>query len=260
MSGCVQGETSALEARHVAYSYVRSTSVLDDVSALVAPGSFLAILGVNGCGKSTLLSCMDDLLHPQAGAVMLDDCALSSVDRATRAQKIALVAQRSAANRLTVYDAVLLGRMPYIKGAPSEHDHRIVEEVLDELGLSSFALRYTDELSGGEYQKVVLARAFAQRSDVLLLDEPTNNLDPANQQDVMKAVRRAVDERGIAAAAVLHDVNLALRYCDRFLLLRDGIVEVQGGPEVMTEAAIERVYDMEVDIIEHKGCNLRQYR
>ena len=106
-----------------------------------------------------------------------------------------------------------------MQGAPSEEDHAVVSKVLSDLGLSDFALRYIDELSGGEYQKVVLARAFVQQTDVLLLDEPTNNLDPANQQEVMRVVREEVVARNLAAAAVLHAVHLALRWCDRFLML-----------------------------------------
>ena len=163
------------------------------------------------------------------------------------------MAQHSHAGRLAVYDAVLLGRKPLIKSAPTEADLAVVDEVLKKLGLTDFALRYVDELSGGEYQKVVLARAFVQQTAVLLLDEPTNTLDPANQQEVMRVVRAAVDESGIAAAAVLHDVNLALRYCDRFLMLKDGRVAALGGPDIVTEESVRLVYGMETDVIEHRG-------
>ena len=246
----------SLEARNVAFSYSRDQRVLQNVSASVLPGSFLAILGVNGCGKSTLLSCMNSLLKPADGVVLLDGRDLAEVSRTERAEKMALVAQHSHANRLTVYDAILLGRKPRVKGAPSEEDLRIVDEVVDSLGLATYALRYVDELSGGEYQKVVLARAFAQQTSILLLDEPTNNLDPANQQEVMRVVRRAVDEKGLAAVAVLHDVNLALRYCDRFLMIKDGTVAVQGDASSVTEESIELVYGMKVDVIEHKGCKV----
>lgn len=242
-----------LEAREVAFSYLKDRPVLRSVSTTIEPGSFLAILGVNGCGKSTLLSCLDDLLHPDGGAVLLEGKPLMQVSREQRAEKVALVAQHSHANRLAVYDAVLLGRKPLIKGAPTAEDYEAVDAVLEDLGLTKFALRHVNELSGGEYQKVMLARAFAQQTEVLLLDEPTNNLDPANQQEVMQVVRDAVDSRGLAAAAVLHDVNLALRYCDRFCMLKDGYVEVQGGQEIITEESIYAVYGMRADIIEHQG-------
>lgn len=249
-----------LEARELAFSYLKDRPVLRSVSTTVEPGSFLAILGVNGCGKSTLLSCLDDLLHPDGGEVLLDKVPLTQITREQRAEKIAFVAQSSRASRLVVYDAVLLGRKPLIKGAPTKKDYEAVDAVLEELGLTAFALRHVNELSGGEYQKVMLARAFAQQTEVLLLDEPTNNLDPANQQEVMRVVRDAVDSRSLAAAAVLHDINLALRYCDRFCMLKDGYVEVQGGQEIITEESIHSVYGMRAGIIEHQGRKVVIFR
>ena len=242
-----------LEARGIGFSYRAGTPVLKDVSIELAPGSFTAILGVNGCGKSTLLSCLMGLRKPDDGQVLLDGTPLREVKRRARAQKVALVAQHSHANRLTVYDSVLVGRHPLMQGGPTAADYAVIRETLDRLGLSAYSLRYADELSGGEYQKMVLARAFVQQAETLLLDEPTNNLDPANQQEVMREVRCEVDERGIAACAVMHDINLALRYCDRFLFLKDGVVDAVGAGEIVTPARIKRVYNMDADVIEHGG-------
>lgn len=242
-----------LAACGLGFSYRVGTPVLRNVSIELAPGSFTAILGVNGCGKSTLLSCLMGLRKPDAGRVLLDGVPMGGVKRRARAQKVALVAQHSHANRLTVYDSVLVGRHPLMQGAPTEADHAVVRETLERLGLSAYSLRYADELSGGEYQKMVLARAFVQQAETLLLDEPTNNLDPANQQEVMREVRREVDERGIAACAVMHDINLAIRYCDRFLFLKDGAVDAVGGRECITPERIKRIYGMDADIIEHGG-------
>lgn len=245
-----------LEARDVHFSYRAGTPILAGVDVDVRPGSFLAILGVNGCGKSTLLSCLTGAARPLSGQVLLDGVPLGRVHRLERARKVAFVAQHSHANRLTVYDSVLLGRRPHMQGAPSQEDHRIVLDTLKRLDLARCELRYTDELSGGEYQKMVLARAFVQQAETLLLDEPTNNLDPANQQEVMREVRAEVDRRGIAAAAVMHDINLSLRYCDRFLFLKDGAVDAVGGMEVVTAAQVKRVYGMDCEIIEHRGRRL----
>lgn len=242
-----------LEANGVTFSYRKGVSILKNASIKLAPGSFAAILGVNGCGKSTLLSCLIGLRKPDEGQVLLDGEPMQQVPRRIRARKVALVAQHSHANRLTVYDSVLVGRNPLMQGAPTAADHEAVHAVLARLGLSSYALRYADELSGGEYQKMVLARALVQQTATLLLDEPTNNLDPANQQEVMREVRSEVDERGIAACAVMHDINLALRYCDRFLFLKDGTVDAAGGRECVTSERIKRIYGMDADIIEHNG-------
>ena len=245
-----------LEAHGLHFAYRAGSPILQGVDIDLAPGSFLAILGVNGCGKSTLLSCLTGAAKPASGQVLLDGAPLGQVHRLDRARKVAFVAQHSHANRLTVYDAVLLGRRPHMQGGPSKEDRQIVENALERLGLAKCELRYTDELSGGESQKMVLARAFVQRADTLLLDEPTNNLDPANQQEVMREVRDEVDGRGIAAAAVLHDINLALRYCDRFLFLADGRVDAVGNQGIVTPEQIERIYGMKSDVVEHRGRRL----
>ena len=135
--------------------------------------------------------------------------------------------------------------------APTAQDRAIVSEVLAELGLADYALRYLDELSGGEYQIVVLARAFVQRTETLLLDEPTNNLDPSNQQEVMRLVCKEIEQRGIGALAVMHDMNLALKHCNRFAFIKDGVVDAYGTSEIVTAEEIERVYGMRSEVIEH---------
>lgn len=243
----------ALCASDVAFSYGRAHRVLQRISADIVRGSFLAIIGVNGCGKSTFLDCLDGILKPQRGTVRLGGRDLDAVSRRDRAQSIAYVAQHSHANRLIAYDALLLGRKPFIEGTPSDEDFAIVDGVIADMGLHDLAFRYMDELSGGEYQKIVIGRALVQCRDVLLLDEPTNNLDLANQLETMSLIRRTVDTRGIAAAAVLHDINLALAFCDRFLALKQGEPVAYGGPEAITESLIRLVYGIDADIIEHNG-------
>lgn len=249
-------DATTLEARDIAFAYPGGGQVLEQVSAQILPGSFLAILGVNGSGKSTLLSCLDDIIRPQRGEVLLAGCALSDLTREERARQIALVAQHSHAHGVTVYDALLLGRKPYIKSAPTEEDYAVVDRVIDELGLGPLALRYLDELSGGEHQKVVIGRAFVQETNVLLLDEPTNNLDMANQVEVMSLARKAAHERDIACAAVMHDINLALRFCDRFLMLKDGKVCACGTRDIITKELLQEVYGTPVDLVEYDGSFL----
>ncbi|MBQ6454818.1 MAG: ABC transporter ATP-binding protein [Eggerthellaceae bacterium] len=246
-----QHEKIALTANDVGFSYIADQSVLESVSADIVPGSFLAILGVNGCGKSTLLSCLDGILRPKRGVILLNGSELSSFFREERAQHVAYVAQHSHANQLTVYDSLLLGRKPYVRLSASKEDYDKVDEVIALLSLESLALRFVDELSGGEYQKIIIARAFVQDPDVLLLDEPTNNLDMANQIEVLSLVREAVDRRGLAACAVMHDVNQALRFCDRFLMVKDGRVAAYGDKSIITSERILDVYGVEADIVEH---------
>lgn len=242
-----------LEARNVAFAYRKDQPLLEDVSIAVEPGVFTAILGQNGCGKSTLLALLTAQRAPERGEVLLDGVPIDKIDRRERARKIAFVSQHSHANRLTVFDSVLLGRRPFMDSAPTAEDRAIVSDVLCDLELENYALRYMDELSGGEYQVVVLARAFAQQTATLLLDEPTNNLDPARQQEVMKLVRREIAKRGIGAAAVMHDINLALQHCDRLVFIKDGLVDAVGGPEIVTPELVERIYNMHADVFEHNG-------
>lgn len=240
-------------AQNIAYSYNVGNQVLHDVSAEIVPGSFLAILGVNGSGKSTFLNCLDGLLKAERGTVLINGRDLQSISREERAQAIAYVSQHSHANQLTVYDALLLGRKPYIRTAPREEDYEAVDQVIQRLHLEDYALRNVMELSGGEYQKMIIARAFVQQTQVLLLDEPTNNLDMHNQAEVMQLVRDEVDTNNLAAAAVMHDLNLSLRYCDRFLFLQHGEVAAAGGPEIVTSELVKSIYDIEADIIEYAG-------
>ncbi|MDI6869935.1 MAG: ABC transporter ATP-binding protein [Bacillota bacterium] len=231
----------------VDFSY-RSHAVLKKVRFEVQRGQFLAILGNNGAGKSTLLKCLNRILSPQRGTILMEAVDLRRLTRPQVARRLGYLAQRPEGGRMTVFDAVLLGRKPYIKWEPSPTDLAIVHRVLIRLGLEDFALRYLDELSGGELQKAMLARALAQEPRVLLLDEPTSNLDLKNQLDVLQTVKRAAAEEGVAVVAVMHDLNLALRFANKFLFLTGGTVFACGGPEVVTPANVAQVYGVPVTI------------
>ena len=190
-------------AQGVSFAYEANKPVIDQVAARVKSGEFMVILGNNGVGKSTFLYCLNRILKPNSGIITIKDRDLASFKRNELAQEVALVAQHSHAGQMTVFDAVLLGRKPYVSLAPTDCDLELVSNILNRLELEHLALRYVDELSGGEYQKVILARALAQETDVLLLDEPTNNLDPYNQHEVMQNIRNVVDTDSIAAIAVI---------------------------------------------------------
>lgn len=225
-----------------------SRKVLDNVGFSLRRGEFLSILGNNGAGKSTLLKTLNRILAPQKGSVLLDGQEVSKLSRLAIALKMAYVAQNFESNRQTVFDAVLLGRKPYIKWEAAASDLALVHSILLKTGLKEFARRYLDELSGGELQKVVIARALAQEPEILLLDEPTSNLDLRNQIEVLKTIRTVAKEKNIAVIAVMHDLNLALRFSDKFLLLQDTKVFIAGGPVVMTAENITQVYGVPVSV------------
>ncbi|KYH32976.1 ABC transporter ATP-binding protein [Neomoorella mulderi] len=231
----------------VEFSY-SSRTVLRDIKFEVNRGEFFAILGNNGAGKSTLLKCLNRILKPETGTILIEKEDLFALSPREVARRLGYVAQRYESARFTVFDAVLLGRKPHIKWGTTARDLEIVRNVLSILGLEEFSLRYLDELSGGELQKVVIARALAQEPRVLLLDEPTSNLDLKNQFEVLTIVKKAARERNIAVVVVMHDLNLALRFADKFLLLKNRTVFACGGMEIMTPENIAGVYGVRVAV------------
>lgn len=244
-----------LSVADVTFGY-RSAPVLEDVSFTVRPGEFLAVLGNNGAGKSTLLRCVTRMIRPQTGVVLLGEDDVHLMSGTERARRIGYVPQRAEASHMTVYDTVLVGRTPHITWSASHRDHHVVEDVLAELGLEDLAMRPIDELSGGELQKTIIARALAQEPRVLLLDEPTSSLDLRNQLDVLETVKRVTSAQGVAVIAVMHDLNLALRFADAFLLLSDGRVHACGGPGVVTPESIAEVYGVPVAVAEVDGARV----
>lgn len=242
-----------IELRDIHFSYTADAPVLSGVSFTLDDKQCGAILGNNGAGKSTLLKCIDRILRPKQGSVLVDGQDVFSLSGGELARKIAYVAQNARSSDLTVFDTVLLGRRPYIRWDVSDRDRELVMSLLERLELQKLMLRRLSQLSGGEAQKVLLARALAQEPRVLLLDEPTSNLDPRNQHEVMQLVRDIAREQKISVITVLHDLNLAVRYCDRFLLLKDASVYTSGGAECMTPENIEAVYHMHVHLLEHRG-------
>jgi iron complex transport system ATP-binding protein len=230
--------------------------VLEGASFAVEKGEVLAILGTNGTGKTTLLKCLNRILTPAAGTVLINDEPTSAFSRNALARKMGYVEQQRSGSRATVFNTVLLGRKPYIRWDITQSDMAIAAQALETLGLEAYALRYLDELSGGELQKVVIARALAQEPEILLMDEPTSSLDLRNQLEVLNLVRQISRNRGIAAVLAMHDLNLAIRFADRFILLKDKTIYAAGGSEVMTPENIEAVYAVPVTVAVHNGSRV----
>ncbi len=230
-----------LSVNDVSFGY-NSRHVLQDVTFDLPRGEILAVLGINGAGKSTLLKCINRILRPSGGSVLVEGTDVLTLKGDAVARRIGYVPQRFSEHQVTVFDAVLLGRKPHIKWAATEKDMRIVERLLTSMGLEEHALRPISTLSGGEAQKVIIARALAQEPKVLLLDEPTSSLDLRNQLEVMDLVSSFVRAAGVSAVVAIHDLNLALRFADRFLLLKDGSIHTTGPQQALTPEIIEAVY------------------
>jgi len=236
----------------VEFAY-RSRKVLNNIKFEVKRGEVVSILGVNGAGKSTLLKCINKILKPKRGTILIDNFDIRQLDNLELAKKVGYVPQRAEGNYMTVFDAVLLGRKPHIKWEVSDRDIEITHKVLKLLNLEDYALRYTNELSGGELQKVIIARALVQEPQILLLDEPTNNLDLKNQLEVMRIIRDISKSQNIASIVVMHDLNLALRYSDKFIMLKDGVIYAEGGKEIINPENIRAVYGVDAYIENVKG-------
>ena len=245
-----------MEIKNVAYHYKGGPQVLQDVSFTLEPGQFLAILGNNGAGKSTLLKCFNHILKPDAGAVLLDGENLLSMSAREVAKRVAFVSQSVPSTQMTVHDVVMLGRRPYMKWGFTEEDHAIVHDAMHRLDVEDMRGRFLNQLSGGEKQKVMLARALAQQPKVLLLDEPTSALDIQNQYQVLKLVRSICHKDQLTAIVVIHDLNLALRFCDRFLLLKGGEVFRYGDRSVLDGEALRQVYGVQAKVVEVEGRHM----
>ena len=245
-----------MEIKHLSYHYKGYPQVLNDVSFDIEPGKFLAILGNNGVGKSTLLKCFNHILKPDAGEVLLDSQNLVKMSGREVAKQVAFVSQSVPSTQMTVHDVVMLGRRPYMKWGFTPEDHAIVHEAMDRLGLNAMRGRFLGQLSGGEKQKVMLARALAQQPKALLLDEPTSALDIQNQYQVLKIVRDICHKDNMVAVVVIHDLNLALRFCDHFLLLKDGKVYRHGDRNILDSTALKEVYGVDAKVVEIEGRHM----
>ena len=238
-----------LQAKGIVFGYSSST-ILKDVSFEIGPSRLVTIVGPNGSGKSTLIKCIDRILAPEKGSILIDRKEVTKMDRMEIARNLAYVPQSSARTfSSNVFDTVLMGRRPHIGWLSSSDDEERVWEVLRLLGIEELAMSGFGELSGGQQQKVLIARALVQDTKVMLLDEPTSNLDIWHQLDVMNIVRDLVKKRRMTALMALHDLNLASKYSDGIIMMKKGRIMAVGDPaSVLTPENIEAIYNVEVAV------------
>lgn len=241
-----------IQALSVAYG---SHLALQDVDLHVAAGEVLAVIGPNGAGKSTLIRAVSGVLAARSGRIRINDQPLQDLSPAQRARYLAVVPQaRALPAAFTVYQTVLLGRTPHLgwMGKSSDADHERVRWALARTCTEAMADRPVGELSGGEQQRVLLARALVQDTPALLLDEPTTYLDLQHQAGLLNLVRELATEKNLAVLLVLHDLNLASLYADRVALLVDGRIHTSGHPTtVLTSANLSDVFHVPVQVIPH---------
>ena len=243
-----------LEIRELYFRYgKRAPTVLSGVELTLRDGEIGVLLGRNGAGKTTLFQTILGLQKPERGSIRLDGTELLQQSRRERAHRIAYVPQDIRFGALSVFDTVLTGRISYFGSRAGKEDRDTVERILQEMQLAELASRSVDALSGGERQKVAIARALAQEPKLLVFDEPTGNLDIANEQLILSEARRAARERGISVLTSLHDLNQALEVGDRFFFMKDGRIRCAGTAETVTESVIREVFNAQVRILETEG-------
>lgn len=227
--------------------------VLNGAALDLKQGQIGVLLGKNGSGKTTLFKNILGLNRPEKGTIRIDGQDLLSMPRRERARRIAYVPQDIQFGSLSVFDSILMGRVSYFGLKAGRADYLAVEQIMTDMGLSAYARRNVDELSGGERQKIAIARAMAQEPQLMVFDEPTGNLDISNEQLIIREARRLAKEKNIGILASLHDLNQALSFGDKFFFLKNGVIKYAGGKEIVTEAVIRDVFDIDVKLVQIDG-------
>ena len=242
-----------LEIKGLSFAYETDKPVLRGVDLSLGDGNVGILLGRNGAGKSTLLKIITGILKPSAGSVLFDGQDLLAMTRRQRAALVAYVPQQIEYGDLTVYQTVLTGRVSYYSVKPSKSDLDVVEKVISEMDLSDVSCRNVQELSGGERQKVAIARALAQEPKVLVFDEPTGNLDIANELLIIREARKIAHNKNITVFSSIHDLNQAMVFGDMFFFMKDGSIKFSGSSEVFSPEVIREVYGVEAALVEDHG-------
>ena len=245
----------ALEIKNLEFGY-NEDLVIKGVSFNIEKGKFVSIIGPNGSGKSTLLKTINHLYIPTKGSILVDGININNMKKRDLAKKIALVPQDTVVDYdFTVEEIVLMGRHPYKNRFQKEDegDYKIINESLEMTNTLKLKKRLITEISGGERQRVIIAKALAQKPTIILLDEPTSHLDINHQMDILNLLRKLNKEHGTTIVLVIHDINLAARYSDEIILINKGEISDMGKPEdIITNNNIESIYNLKVAIEKNK--------
>ena len=239
-----------LSVENLTFRYSKQGSpVLNGVNLELKQGEIGILLGKNGSGKTTCFKNILGILSPSSGSIRFDGEDLLKMPRRERARRIAYVPQHIHFGDLSVMDSVLMGRISYFGMKAGREDYEAVERILEDMQLLSFASRSAEALSGGEKQKIAIARAMAQEPKLMVFDEPTGNLDIANERLIMEEAKKLAKEKNISILSSLHDLNQALYFGDKFFFLKNGAVKYSGGKEIVTEEVIKDIFDIDVRIV-----------
>ncbi|MGL6066217.1 MAG: ABC transporter ATP-binding protein [Cetobacterium sp.] len=246
-----------IKIKELSFSY-GEREILNALEVHIKKGKMTGILGPNGCGKSTFLKNILGYLSPNSGEVIFNGKNAIELSKKDKAKIISLVPQKSnLMTNMSVKDFVLMGRLPHLKSNWSGYsfgDLKKVEDNLRMLDLEKFSERVAVSLSGGEFQRVLLARALTQDPEILLLDEPTSALDLNHAVELLNKVKNLVLKKSLTSVAVLHDLNLAAMFCDELIMMKDGVIKFHGTPEeVLTESNLKEVYNLKSRVIKDEN-------
>ena len=250
--------SSVLEIKNLNIDY-NGIKALENLNLDLKKGKFYTILGPNGAGKSTLLKAISKNLDNHKGTIFIEGTDIKDLKIKNLARRISMVPQETSIDfDLMGEEIVLMGRIPHLKRLEKEgsHDLAIVKEAMRKTNTLHLRNRSVTKMSGGEKQRVVVARALAQEAGIMLLDEPVSQLDLHNQIEIMNIIRGLVDKEGLTAICVLHDINLAVNYSDEIIIMKDGHLVSKGSPEdIIRQDIIEETYGIKVNIIENPITN-----
>lgn len=246
-----------LKIHDLTFQYGRfGKPVLKGLSLTLNRGEIGILLGKNGSGKTTLFKNILGIHKPTGGTIEFEGKNLLHLPGTERAKCIGYVPQEIQFGNLSVFDSVLLGRIAYFHYRAGKEDYEATAGILKDMGLTEFAHRSVEKLSGGERQKVAIARAMAQNPKLMIFDEPTGNLDIANEQLIVEEAKRLAREKNIGILCSLHDLNQAIKFGDKFFFLKDGVIKYGGGKECITEKVIRDIFDIDVRMVNVEGETL----
>ena len=249
-----------LKVSNLSSGYYKNETIIDNVNFTLDDGEVGVLIGENGSGKSTIFKTILGFLKPKEGSILINDLDLINMSLNERAKNIAYVSQNIEMPPLTVYECVLLGRLPYYLLNPTKMDKEICNSVIKELNLEHLKNKNVLELSGGERQRVAIARAIAQEPKLLIFDEPTSNLDIVNEMLLHNVIIKIAKEKNIMILVSLHELNLAYDLGDKFIFIKKGNIISSGNKEIFNEDNILKTFDKECMIIDIDGTKFIKFR